>query len=57
MDSIAGLFVLANAVSRDMVSCLGASLLSHSIRFGVLARCEEGIPSLSTTDRLLLGSG
>ena len=57
MDSIAGLFVHASVVSRDMVSCLGASLLSHSIHFGALARCEEGIPSLSTTDRLLLGSG
>ena len=49
MDSIAGLFVLANAASRDMVSCLDASLLSHSIRVGALARCKEGIPSLSMT--------
>ena len=57
MDSIAGLFVLANAVSRDMVSCLSASLLSHSSRLGVVAKCEEGIPSLSMTERLLLGSG
>ena len=57
MDLIAGLFAHASVVSRDMGSCLGASLLSLSIRFGVLARCEEGIPSLSTTDRLLLGSG
>ena len=57
MDSIAGLFAHASVVSRGMVSCSGVSLPSHSIQFGARARCEEGIPSLSMTDRLLLGSG
>ena len=57
MGLIVGLFALANVVSRGMGLCLGVFLLSLSIRFGVLVRCEEGILSLSTTDCLLLGSG
>ena len=57
MGLIAGLFALANVVSRGMGLCLGAFLLSLSIQLGVLARCEEEILSLSTTDCLLLGSG